>query len=270
MESFVADFRLGVLLLVRSRLWVIGAILVALVASCAWLSSQFSPRQPATVALDVGISFIRVVVPFLALLQIQDLLAREVERRLILNSLTYPRSRSSFLVARYAAVTAVAAVLVVVLALVLAAIVIAVGKGYDQSTKVALGLPYGITIALLVLDIAVVLAFATTLATVATTPNLVVLGGIGFMIAARSASTIVLLLERERNLVKGADWYHQSLQGVQWFIPDLATLDVRAIALYDKLELLPSSAWAMVLMALGYIALLLILGCLRFERRQFA
>jgi Cu-processing system permease protein len=100
-------------------------------------------------------------------------------------------------------------------------------------------------------------------------PNLVIFGGMGFMIAARSASTIVQLLERERDLVKGGDWYYQGLQGVQWFLPDLAALDVRAIALYGKMEFLPQGAWALIVMAVGYVSLLLVLACQRFERRQF-
>ena len=97
MNTLIADFRLALLLLRRSRWLGIVATLGALVIAIAWLSAQFSPRQPATVALDVGISFIRLVVPLLLLLQIQDLLAREIDRRQILTSLTYPRSRSSFL-----------------------------------------------------------------------------------------------------------------------------------------------------------------------------
>ena len=270
MSAFIADFRLGVLLIVRSRLWVIASSLVALLAMATWLASQFSPRQPATVALDVGLSFIRIAVPFLALLQSQDLLAHEIERRLILTTLTYPRSRSSFLLARYAAITAVAAGLTVLLFLVLAGVVYLAGRNYDQVTKVALGFPYLITLLFLLLDIAVITAFAVALATVATTQNLVFLGGIGFMIAARSVSTIVQLLERERDLVTGAQWYHQGLQGVRWFMPDLAALDVRSIALYGKMEFMPQAPWALVLMVLGYIAVLLVLVCLRFERRQFA
>ena len=270
MSAFFADFHLGVLLIARSRLWLIAAGFVVLVAAVAWLSAQFSPRQPATVAMDVGLSFIRVLVPLLALLHTQDLLAREVERRQILTTLTYPRSRSSFVIARYAAVLAVAVALTVLLFAVLAAVVTLAGRDYNQMTKVALGFPYLITLFFLLLDIAVVTAFAVALATVATTPNLVLLGGIGFMIAARSAATIVQLLEREQELVKGAQWYHLGLQNVRWFMPDLAALDVRAIALYGRMEFLPPASWALMLMALGYTAVLLIFACLRFERRQFA
>jgi Cu-processing system permease protein len=270
MNSPLADFRLSVLLLIRARAGWIALVLGVVIGACAWLAGQFSPRQPDTVALDVGISLIRIAVPVLALLQIQDLLAREVERRLILTSLTYPRSRSAFLVGRYLAVVLVALAGTVFLSIVVAGVVHWGGTGYSQGTKVALGIPYILTTALIWLDVAVVVAFGLALATVATTPHLVFLGGIGFMIIGRSASTIVALLERERELVKGAEWYSQGLQWVQWMIPDLAALDVRPIALYGKMELLASSPWALLAMSLGYVLFLVVIGCWRLEKRQFA
>ena len=266
----IADFRLALLLLVRSRALLVGACLGATVASFAWLAGQFSPRQPDTVALDVGISLIRIVVPVLALLQIQDLLAREVDRRLIYTSLTYPRPRWGFLLGRYLAVGALALSMCVFLLALLAAVVTWAGPAFSQGTKVALGMPYFVTGSLIWLDAAVVIAFGVALASIATTPHLVFLGGIGFMIIGRSASTIVALLERERELVKGAELYHQGLQWTQWIIPDLAALDVRPIALYGKLELLTAAPWALCLMPLGYIVLLLLVACFRFEKRQFA
>jgi len=270
MTFVFADFRLALRLMVRSRLWLVVMILSLVLMSVAWLSAQFSPRQSATVALDVGLSFIRLSVPLLALLQIQDLLAREVDRKLILISLTYPRSRSSFLLARYFAVVAVAIVTTLLLAMVLAAVVSFDGSSFHQATKVSLGLPYVITIAYLLIDIAVIVAFAVALASVATTPNLVFLGGIGFMIIARSAATIIELLEREHDLLTGAALYHRGLQWVQWVMPNLAALDVRPIALYGKMEMIPQAPWAPIQMAAGYIVVLLTIACLRFERRQFA
>jgi Cu-processing system permease protein len=270
MTAFIADFRLSVLLLIRARAGWISLVLGIVIAACAWLAGQFSPRQPDTVALDVGISLIRIAVPVLALLQVQDLLAREIERRLILNSLTYPRSRSAFLVGRYLAVVLVALAVTAFLAVVVAAIVQWGGPTYTQGTKVAMGMPYLLTIGLIWLDVAVVVAFGMALATVATTPHLVFLGGIGFMIIGRSASTIVTLLERERELVKGAEWYSQGLQWVQWLIPDLAALDVRPIALYGKMELLAVSPWTLLAMSLGYVLFLVVVACWRFEKRQFA
>jgi ABC-type transport system involved in multi-copper enzyme maturation permease subunit len=269
MSAFLADFRLAILLMFRSRLLPVVAVIGALLAATAWLAAQFSPRQPSTVALDVGISFIRLVVPVLGLLQVQELLAREVDRRLILTSLTYPRSRTLFVLARSCAVALVALGLLVFLSAILAGVVTLARTDHGQATPVALGLPYLLNNVLLWLDVVVVLAFGVALATVATTPHLVLLGGVGFMIIGRSASTIVMLLEQEKNLVRGADWYHQGLQWVQWIVPDLAALDVRSVALYGRTELLSPPVGGLLLMAAGYAALLLTLACLRFERRQF-
>ncbi|HQR03992.1 MAG: hypothetical protein JSR19_05340 [Proteobacteria bacterium] len=245
-------------------------ILTGLVAGGAWMGAQFSPRQPATVALDVGLSMIRLAVPFLMLVQIQDLVAREVERRLILNSLTYPRSRAAFLLARYAAIVTAAWAVTWVLALVLGLVVVGVGKTYAQATPVALGAPYLAVVTACCLDFAVVAAFAALAASVATTPNLVLFSGLGFMIAARSVSVIITLLSREQELVTGAQWYHQGLQSVQWFLPDLAALDIRAVALYGKWAFLPTPVWGLAVMPLAYSCLAVSLACLAFERRQFA
>ncbi len=265
-----ADFRLAFLLLIRSRAAVVAACLGVTVASFAWLAGQFSPRQPDTVALDIGISLIRIVVPVFALLQIQDLLAREIERRLIFTSLTFPRPRWMFLIGRYLAVIAMASLFTILLLALIAAVVTWAGPEYAQGTKVNLGAPFILTGGLIWLDAAVVIAFGVALASIAATPHLVLMGGIGFMIIGRSASTIVALLEREAELVKGADYYHQGLQWTQWIIPDLAALDVRPIALYGKLELLTASPWAFFAMPVGYAVVLLVIACYRFEKRQFA
>ena len=269
MSAFAANFRLAFRLILRSRAVLVSLILGALLVAAAWLAGQFSPRQPSTVALDVGLSLIRLVVPILALLQIQDLVAREVERRLVLTSLTYPHSRKEFLLARYAAVMCTAAANCLFFCLTLAATVAWVSSVYTQTTHPGLGMPFALTGGLIWFDVAVVVAFGLVLATISTTPHLVFIGGMGFMIIARSASAIIQLLETERELVRGADWYHQGLLWVQWLVPDLASLDVRQISLYGKMELLTASPWALIMMPTSYVAVLLVLACASFARRRF-
>jgi ABC-type transport system involved in multi-copper enzyme maturation permease subunit len=270
MHLFVPNLLLALRLMHRARLSVVVVALAVTLVLVAWLAGQFSPRQPATVALDVGISFIRLALPVLVLLQIQDLVAREVERRLILTSLSSPSTRADFLLGRYVAVLCVAFVILVLLSALLALVVAWTGKAYPQSTAVGLGWPYLVNNFLIWMDVAVVGAFGLVLAAVATTPNFVLLGGLGFMVISRSASTIVHLLTLERDLVRGAELYQQGLQWVQWLIPDLAALDVRPIVLYDKMELLTASPIALLAMPLGYVVALLILACARFAKRQFA
>ncbi|MBK9523068.1 MAG: ABC transporter permease [Rhodocyclaceae bacterium] len=226
-DVLTPDIRLALRLVIRSRIVLIVVIVGLILCGVAWLAGQFSPRQPATVALDVGLSFIRVALPILALLQIQDLVAREVDRRLVLTSLTYPHSRSEFVIARFGAVLLLAAVTCLFYSALLAGVVTWVASVYPQTTNVSLGAPFLITSALVWFDTAVVVAFGLVLATIATAPHLVFIGGMGFMVIARSASTIIQLLEADRDIVRGADWYHQGLQWVQWIVPDLASLDIQ-------------------------------------------
>ena len=264
-----ANLLLALRLIIRSRALVVSAIVGAILFCVAWLAGQFSPRQPSTVALDVGLSYIRFAIPILALIQIQDLVAREVERRLVLTSLTYPHPRTAFLLGRYVAVVAVALANTLFFCGLLALSVTWVGVLFPQTTVPSLGLPFLLTGALIWFDALVVVGFGLLLATVSTTPHLVFLGGMGFMIIARSASTIIQLLEAEKNIVRGADWYHQGLQWVQWIVPDLASLDVRTIALYGKMEMLSVSPGALVLMPVSYSIVLLIVASAVFSRRRF-
>ena len=66
-RSFHAVFLLGVLLI-----------------GIAYLSGFFSPRQPQTVALDVGFAGVRFSLVLLDLFCVQELVAPEIDRRRIL------------------------------------------------------------------------------------------------------------------------------------------------------------------------------------------
>lgn len=104
LTSLLADFNHGIRIALHSRivttaLWFLGLLFAAVL-----LASQFSARQPATVALDVGLSVIRLVLPLFAILLVQELFSREFERKLYLNSFTYPRQRSYWLLGRVAAI----------------------------------------------------------------------------------------------------------------------------------------------------------------------
>ena len=69
-------------------------VLGFLLVGVAYLSAGFSPRHPRTVALDIGLSGIRVTLVLLSLFWVQELLAKEVERKTVLHSLAYPALKS--------------------------------------------------------------------------------------------------------------------------------------------------------------------------------
>ncbi len=236
-------------------------------------ASEFSARQPATVALDVGLSFIRLILPGFMILLVQELVTREFDRRLCLISLTYPRPRSIWFFGRLIAVGIVVLFLLLLLAVTLAAIVQCVSRSYEQATLVSLGVPYLVTLGFIIVDLAVVLAITALLAVTTTTPSFVLIGAIGFVLIARSYMPIIQLLQGADYLVDkfaNPKLYSDSLNVLNLFFPDLGTLDVRMIALYNKMDFLPGHWLPLLFSAILYSAALIALAVWRINRRSFS
>lgn len=266
----LSDMRVAARLAMRARFGSIALWLGLLVCIAAGMGAQFSGRQPATVAIDVGLSMVRLGLPVLGVLMLQELISREFDRRFFLVSLTYPRSRNGFLLGRLAALGALLGILLIVLAVALAAVVTWVGQGYEQGTPVSLGLPYWLTIVFILLDLFVVLSVGALLAVVATTPSFVLIGTLGFMLIARSFAAIVALLRDESWLVSNAEAYSNSLGLLGYVLPNLAALDIRFIALYSRMDMLPVQWPWHVGSALAYGVGFIAMALLALARKRFA
>ncbi len=264
-----ADFFTGIRLALRARfLWLaIGSLLVLVLA--AWMAGQFSGRQPATVALDVGLSVMRLLLPLVMVLMVQELLSREFDRRYFLSSLTYPRARQGLLLGRVAAVVALMSGLLLAMALALVLAVKLIGEGYEQATPVSMGLPYAVSIAFASLDLLVLTGLAVFLAIVASTPSFVLIGTFGFMMVARSFAAIVALLTRDSTVVGDAETYRSGIGLLGYLLPDLGALDVRMVALYGKLEFLPADWPWLVLGSMAYAGAFLALAAWALQRKRF-
>lgn len=236
----------------------------------ALLASNFSGREPATVALDTGISVIRLALPVLAILLLQELVSREFDRKLYLASLTYPRPRHEFLIARIVPIAALLFFLLLALAALLAGTIEWLGHSFRQSKLPSLGLPYAVTILFIALDLLVVIAIGTLIAVSSITPNFVLIGTIGFMLVARSYSGIIKLLAYDSTLVTNAEIYKSSLNFLGYLLPDLAALDVRMIALYDTMQFLPADWPVRVFSAVAYATALFALSAWALSRKRFA
>lgn len=268
-----SDLKTGVLLSFRAGFLNLGAGLLVALVIVVFVAAEFSARQVATVALDVGLSFIRLVLPVYAILMVQELIAREFERRLHLTSLTYPRSRSAWLLGRLGAIGLILVCVLALAACVLAALVVYVGGSYEQATPVALGWPYLVTLVFASIDLLVVLSIATVLAVTTSTPSFVLVGTLGFALIARSYMPIIQLLQGADYLVdKFADprLYKNSLTLLSFVLPDLGTLDVRMIALYNKMAFMPSQWGLLLVAALAYAVALLSFAVWRLNRREFS
>lgn len=266
-----ADFTQSINIVLHSKLpYVVGWLIAGMIASVL-LAAQFSARQPQTVALDVGFSVIRVTLPMLAILLVQELISREFERKHYLNSLTYPRSRSSWLLGRGVAIFTVCLAFLAVQGLVLA-LLIPLSTDYTQTTSISLGAPFVITLLFIALDLMVVIAISMLLAVSASTPSIVLIGTIGFVLIARAYTPIIELLSRTPSVVKTfADphLYQNSLSMLTFVLPDLGRLDVRMIALYDKMRFLPENWLLLVIATLAYIWALQAITVWILNKREF-
>lgn len=234
------------------------------------LSAYFGARQPATVALDMGFSTIRLLVPLLIVLLMQELLSREFDKRYFLNSLTYPRARRSLLLGRFAALLAMLLGVLLAFGVLQVVLVGFIGGLYPQATPVAFGQPYLVVMVFMALDLLVLASLATLLAVVASTPSFVLIGTFGFMLMARSYGAIVDLLSRGDGLVGNAEGYRASIGVLGYLLPDLGALDMRMLALYGKPEFLPADWPWLLLSNLAYVFFLLALAVWALQRKRFA
>lgn len=234
-----------------------------------WMAAQFSGRQPATVALDVGISFIRITLPLLMILMVQELFSREFDRRYYLNSLTYPRPRHRLLLGRITAITLILFTSLVFMASILAVEVWFIGKGYDQSTPVALDVHYIVTLLFISLDFLALTALATLLAIATPTPSFVLIGTVGFMLIARSYSSIISLIKTNSYVVSNPELYQNSLGILGYLFPDLGALDVRMVSLYGKMQFLPEYWPTLVFSTLFYTLALMAVSFWLLQRKRF-
>lgn len=266
----LADLRTSILLAKRARYLTTSLWFLLAVIGLALIAAQFSGRQPATVAIDIGLSSIRLFLPILIILLVQELLSREFEYRYFLTSITYPRSRLWLLVGRLTAVLILTYGLLAAMALSLTLASNHIASGYTQASPVDTGLTYWVTIGFIAVDLFVLTALAVLLSVIASTPSFVLIATIGFMVIARSYSNVIALLERNRFVVDNPDVYKESLSFLHFLLPDLGALDVRMISLYGKMDLLPTNWLASVAANLGYAFFLLALAFFFLNRKQFS
>ncbi len=264
------NFLIGIRLALRARYFSLAGGSLLVLTLSAFLSAQFSGRQPATTALDIGLSVTRLLLPLTLVLLTQELLSREFDRRYFLNTLSYPHPRLGLLLDRFATVVMLTVGLLFALAASLALLVWLISQGYAQSTPVSLGIDYLVTIAFISLELLLLAAVATLLAVAASTPSFVLIGTFGFMLVARSYGAIIELLTRNAMVVSAGESYRSGIGLLRYLLPDLGALDVRTIALYGRMEMLPADWPWLILSSLAYTAGFLAMAVWTLQRKRFA
>lgn len=261
---FLNTWRAGL----RSRT-VHGVLCISIVlVMLAYFSSYFSPRQPQTVALDVGLSGVRFSLVLFALFWVEQLVAKEIGSKGVLLALTYPIPRSRYLLGRFLGITSLLALSALLLGMMLWVVVFSTGKSYEQGFRLAIGAPYWMSILGFWCDAVVVAAFALTIACVSTVPMLPMALGLAFAIAGKGLGAVLDYFARGADGDVQVRRLEPVLDLVQWLLPDLSRLDWRGWPMYG---LAPNEAvfWA-ILMAFGYILILFAFAIRMFNRREFS
>lgn len=263
---FLASWRAGF----RSRALLGSALLGVGVVLTAYLAASFSMRQLQTVTLDVGLSGLRFCLVLISITLVQDLVAREIERRSIIFSICYPTSRADYLLGRFFGVVALSFVSLLILALLLLCAALFVGQGYEQQFGVLLALPFWVTVLGVWLDSLVVAAFALLICCVSTVSVLPLAAGLVFAVAGKALGPLVeYIAEGANGQPELAAAYQPMLAVAEWLIPDLSRLDWRVWPMYG-LQPDPMTVLLSIAMALGYAGAMLAFAVGIFARREFS
>ena len=265
-QFFLSSWRSGFRNKVFFAVFLLGLALVGM----AFLSASFSPRQPQTVALDVGLSGLRFSLVLFAITLLQDTVGREIERRSVVLTLSYPLPRASYLIGRYFGVLALLAAAGLILGFLLWIAVLMSGLHYEQQFRVVLGLPYWFAVLGVWLDVAVVAAFSLLIATLSTVNMLPLALGALFAIAGRSVGAVFDFLakgaEGQTELVAQ---FGPALEIIRWILPDLSRLDWRMWPMYG---IVPDTQAILLslLMALTYAVAMVGFSIVAFSKREFS
>lgn len=260
-------FASGLRLAVKARfLWVMVFCLFSLFFAVV-LAYQFGGRQPAVIALDVGLSVIRLLVPLVGVLLVQELILREFDRNYFLISVSYPTPRFGMLLGRSAAVIALILLLFYVMVVSLGMLVCFVWDGFSVDGGwvqrfLLMVLSYS-------LDFMIVASVAVFLAVSSSTPSFVLIGTLGFMVVARSYSGVVSLLAGDALLVRGQEFYERGLGWLTFLLPDLGGMDVRGGVLYGDMSF-PPADWVLLMVSGSiYFFIVLSVSWMIFLRKRF-
>ncbi len=266
LQFVLSSWRAGFRSKVFFGVFLLGMALVGL----AYLSASFSPRQPLTVSLDVGLSGLRFSLILFALTLVQDLVGREIERRTVVLTMSYPVARATYVVGRYLGVLALTAAAAAVLGVLLWMAVMASGFQFDQQFRVSLGWAYWATVFGVWADVAVVSAFTVWIATLSTVSMLPLVVGALFAIAGRAVGAVFdFLAGGAEGQIELVYRFGPALDVIRWVLPDLSRLDWRTWPMYG----LPPDALSVALaiaMAILYVSALLCLSVSAFSRRELS
>ena len=238
---------------VRDRVLYLFLVFALLVIGVSRFLSLLTVGDEAKIVKDLGLSAISIFGLMTAVFVGVSLVFKEIEKRTVLTLLANPVSRWQFVTGKYLGLLAVLGMNVLLMTAALFAILAFRGESF-----------WGLlpAVFLVFVQLALVTAFAILFSTY-TNPMLAAIGTAAVWVAGHLSWSFDLLRDRMHGAAGRAlcDVLHV-------VVPNLDRLDVKARAVHE----LPIPAGYVGVGAaygLGYAALVVLLACLVFERREF-
>ena len=216
--------------------------------------SMLSYVERERMVQDFAFASIRLFSVAIAIFVGVSLIHKEIERRTVYTILSRPLSRAEFLIGKYTGLTLIIWLQVAIMA------------SFFAGVSLLMGAPLGFThlaaLALIAVELALVVALATLFSSF-TTPLLASFFSCGLWTVGHltrglrdhgASSSSVLVRE-------GTVWMHRIL-------PDLESFNL-SIEASHQLPIAASDIWFPALYGAGYVAIILVLAAMIFERRDF-
>ncbi|MFC4160923.1 ABC transporter permease subunit [Chitinimonas lacunae] len=255
---------------IRGKSLRVVSIIALCLISVAYLSSTFSGRHPQTVALDVGMSGARIVLALLAIFWVYELVGKELERKTIFFSLSYPVPRYYFWLGRFLGIFLLLLAAAAILAGAIYLMVYLSGLEYQQQFGISFGLSYLLVWLGVMLDVLTICAFALLMTSFATTPLIPIAASLIFMLVARSYGAVMAVMSNPASETADmASDFLPLLKTIAYVVPDLGALDFRSLILYGE-PLVWSNASLFLGQSVLYACLALVISSVIFSRREFS
>ncbi len=216
--------------------------------------SQLSYVERDRILQNFGFASMRLFSVAIAIFVGVNLIHKEVDRRTVYTILSKPLSRSEFLLGKYVGLLATIWLQLGIMVVVFIGTSMIAGASLDGS--------HAAVIALLAVELALVVAIAT-LFSAFTTPLLASFFSVGVWVVGNLTRDLKLMGTQASDTSIGwiTNWLHRLL-------PDMASFDLTLESAHG-LPISASDLFIPTIYGVGYIAVLLVVSMIIFERRDF-
>ncbi len=239
----------------------VAAVMILLIPAL----SSFSMRQVQELSITLSLSVVSAVMLVVTLLLGASSVWRDIERRYTSSILTLPLERATFLLSKYCSVVIFLVVSAVVLGLSCSVVILLASASYPSDIPINWG---NISVALCGATVKYMLlaAFAILLSSLSTSFYLPFFGALSIYFCGSASQEVYEYVSGEFG--RGMSPYSVNIvKAAYYLLPNFSAFDFQVQAVYSLPVSFPDLSLT-GLYALVYIAILLYLAMLSFERRE--